>query len=83
MPRTALTIALESIHLAGQGVQVLDQLLDLKEHFRITWDAHRWAVGTVSWVWLLLHEALETGGPCPGPSLGTALPCPPTHLMPR
>lgn len=51
----------ESIHLAGQGVQVLDQLLDLKEHFRITWDAHRWAVGTVPWVWLLLHESLETG----------------------
>lgn len=36
MPHTALTIALESIHLACQGVQVLDQLLDSKEHFRIT-----------------------------------------------
>lgn len=45
--QTALTIALESIHLAGQGVQVLDQLLDLKEHFRIHWDAHRWAVGAL------------------------------------
>ena len=60
-------------HPSCQGVQVLDELLDSKGHFRITWDAYRWAVGTVPWVWLLLHESLETGGPCPGPSLGTPL----------
>ena len=81
MPHTILTIALESIHLAGQGVQVLDELLDSKGHFRITWDAYRWAVGTVPWVWLLLHESLETGGPCPGPSLGTPLPSHTPHAQ--
>ena len=80
-PHAALTIALESSHLAGQGVQVLDQLLDSQEHFGITWAAHGWAVGTVPWVWLLLLESLETRGPRPGPRLGTPLPSHAPHAQ--
>lgn len=43
---TPLTIACESSHLAIQGLQVFGQLLDLQEHFRITWNPPRSVVGT-------------------------------------
>ena len=62
--RERLTIALERSHPAGQGVRGLNELLDSEEHFRVAWDTHRWAVGTVPWVWLLLLESLKTRGPC-------------------
>ena len=57
-------MALERRHPAGQGVCGLNQLLDSEEHFRVAWDTHRWAVGTVPWVWLLLLESLKTRGSC-------------------
>ena len=37
---TPLTVALESGHLAGQGPQVLGQLLDSSEGIGMIWDTH-------------------------------------------
>lgn len=54
---TPLTIVPESSHLTIQGFQVFGQLLDSREHFRITWNPPRGAVGT--------GQGPSLGPPCP------------------